>query len=254
MSKISAILALVVASLIFNPHPLRAQETGAGPSRLLFDSANQARAGRGLPALRWDGQLAAAARLHALRMARNQAISHRFPGEATLAVRSMESGAHFSEVAENVAVGATASLIQTMWMHSPHHRENILDPELNSLGVAVVEDNGYLFAVEDFSQSVVPLSPKQQEGRLTGELRARGIAVHNDPQAAAQACRGRFAGDVSFRRAFLLRYTTEDIGRMPNLLEQKIRTGLFSSAAVGACSPAVPVTFTQYRLAVLLYE
>jgi hypothetical protein len=36
-------------------------------------------------------------------------------------------------------------------MNSPPHRANILDPELDSLGVAVVERNGELFAVQDFA-------------------------------------------------------------------------------------------------------
>ena len=39
-------------------------------------------------------------------------------------------------------------------MNSPPHRANILDPEMDSLGVAVIERNGELFAVQDFALAV----------------------------------------------------------------------------------------------------
>jgi uncharacterized protein YkwD len=37
-------------------------------------------------------------------------------------------------------------------MNSPPHRANILDREMDSIGVGVVERNRQFFAVEDFSQ------------------------------------------------------------------------------------------------------
>ena len=37
-------------------------------------------------------------------------------------------------------------------MKSPPHRANILDKDMNSVGIGVVEQRGQLFAVEDFSQ------------------------------------------------------------------------------------------------------
>jgi uncharacterized protein YkwD len=38
-------------------------------------------------------------------------------------------------------------------MKSPPHRANILDKDMDSIGVGVVERGGQLFAVEDFSQA-----------------------------------------------------------------------------------------------------
>jgi uncharacterized protein YkwD len=37
-------------------------------------------------------------------------------------------------------------------MHSQSHRANILDMDMNSIGVGVVEQGHQLFAVEDFAQ------------------------------------------------------------------------------------------------------
>jgi uncharacterized protein YkwD len=38
-------------------------------------------------------------------------------------------------------------------MNSPAHRDNLLDRELDSIGIAVVERGGQLFAVQDFSRA-----------------------------------------------------------------------------------------------------
>jgi len=38
------------------------------------------------------------------------------------------------------------------FMNSPNHRANILDRDMDSVGIAVVERGGKLFAVEDFAQ------------------------------------------------------------------------------------------------------
>jgi len=38
-------------------------------------------------------------------------------------------------------------------MKSPPHRANILDRDMDSIGVGVVEQGGQFFAVEEFSQA-----------------------------------------------------------------------------------------------------
>jgi uncharacterized protein YkwD len=38
-------------------------------------------------------------------------------------------------------------------MKSPPHRANILDRDMDSIGIGVVEQAGQLFAVEDFTQA-----------------------------------------------------------------------------------------------------
>ena len=117
----------------------------------IFDFVNRERASRNLSPLQWNPALAAAARLHAQKMAQAGTLSHRFPGEADMGMRIRMAGVRFTSAAENVALGPMAAVINQEWMHSPAHRDNILDPELNSLGVAVVERQGRLFAVQDFA-------------------------------------------------------------------------------------------------------
>ena len=97
--------------------------------RTVADAANCERMMRGLPLLRWDDGLAAAAREHAALMARKKALSHQFGGERDLAGRVVAAGATFTALAENVVLGPTAGGLHSQWMKSPPHRRNLLDAE-----------------------------------------------------------------------------------------------------------------------------
>ena len=121
--------------------------------RELFASVNQARRAQGRTPLRWDESLATAARRHAEAMAEHGSAQHGFEGESSLSARVKQAGAHFSWLSENVIQGPSPEFIHTQFMKSPPHRANILDRDMDSIGVGVVEQGGQLFAVEDFSQA-----------------------------------------------------------------------------------------------------
>ena len=121
--------------------------------RELFASVNQARRAQGLAPLRWDESLATAARRHAEVMAEHGSAQHGFEGEPSLSARGKQAGVHFSWLSENVIQGPSPEFIHEQFMKSPPHRANILDRDMDSIGVGVVEQGGQLFAVEDFSQA-----------------------------------------------------------------------------------------------------
>jgi uncharacterized protein YkwD len=121
--------------------------------RDLFASVNQARRAQGLPPLRWDPSLAEAARRHAEVMAEHDSVLHGFAGEPSLSMRVKQAGAHFKWLSENVFQGPSTEFIHTGFMKSPPHRANILDRDMDSIGVGVVERDRQFFAVEDFSQA-----------------------------------------------------------------------------------------------------
>lgn len=143
----------------------KAQSKGSAAEQVLLASANRDRAAHGLPPLKWDATLARAARHHALRMAQQNGLSHQFPGEPDLPARAAAAGSRFSSLAENVAEGPTPAYIHAQWMKSPHHRANLLDADLDSVGIAVSRRNGLLFAVEDFSRAVPPDPPRRAQNR-----------------------------------------------------------------------------------------
>jgi uncharacterized protein YkwD len=86
-------------------------------------------------------------------MARRRAAQHEFEGEPSLSSRVKQAGAHFSWLSENVTQGPTPEFIHSQFMKSPPHRANVLDTDMDSIGVGVVEHGGKMFAVEDFSKA-----------------------------------------------------------------------------------------------------
>ena len=73
-------------------------------------------------------------------------------------------------------------------MQSPGDRANILDPRLNEIGVGLVRQGGYLWAVEDFSASVAVLGSSQIEGTISQLLSQRGIEPASGVAAARETC------------------------------------------------------------------
>ena len=254
MKTSSGFAAIVIAVLSLVPRLAFAQGNQDGPEQILFRSANRERTARGLAPLAWNAALAEAARQHALLLARQNALSHQFPGEAGLADRAARGGARFSTIAENVALGPSAESLHQQWMKSPPHRANLLDPQLNSAGIAVTKRNGTLFAVEDFSETAEELSLRQQEKLVEGQLLSRGLRVLDYTSEARRTCDldNGFAGN--HQPSFVVHYATPNLDTLPEMLEQRIRRGQYSSAAVGACPSARKNRFSGYRVAVMLYE
>ncbi len=236
---------------------------GSVAEQYLLAAANADRVSRGLQPLRRDPVLAQAALFHARIMAANADISHEFPGEPDLAARAATAGVHFSLVSENVAEAPDPSEIHDMWMHSEHHRENLLDPNVNVAGISVVERNGQFYAVEDFASTVEVLTLDQQESAVASLVEASGIAVENRLAANAAEASIRSARETCTMSTgyaagprkpwFVMRYTASTLTELPTTLKSRIGSGKYHQAVVGACSPAESSPFTAYNIAVLLY-
>ncbi len=220
----------------------------------LFQAANRERVSRGLAPLKWSDALAQAARQHALLLARQNTLSHQLPGEPALQARVARTGAHFSMIAENVAEGPSADEIHTQWMNSAAHRDNLLDPHLDSVGIAVADRNGTLFAVQDFSMDTGGLTLGEQEAMVNAQLRMRGLRLLNNLEDARKSCvlNNGYAG--SHEPDFVIHYATADLQTLPEILESRIQTGNYHSAVAGACLADGKLGFSSYRVAVLLYQ
>ena len=151
--RIGTRLAAVAMVGIMLCWPAYGQTPTLRMERELFASVNQARREQGLAPLRWDESLATAARRHAEVMAEHGSAQHGFEGEPSLSARVKQAGVRFSWLSENVIQGPSPEFIHAQFMKSPPHRANILDRDMDSLGVGVVEQGRQLFAVEDFSQA-----------------------------------------------------------------------------------------------------
>ncbi len=228
-----------------------------GDAEQIFALANQARAAAGAGPLRWDPALAEAALAHCRRMVMEGPIAHRYGGEADVSGRAAQAGAHFSLIEENVAIGPSPEGIHDEWMHSQGHRENLLNPQVDRVGIAVVAARGVLYAVADYSRAVANLSPAEVEARVAALIRPSGISIVSDPRTARAAC----ATDTGAPRTpngalprFVMRWQSGDMTRLPQQLIKQLEAGGYRAAAVGSCQAQdVEGSFTAYRVAVLLY-
>jgi hypothetical protein len=224
----------------------------------LMALANQARAAAGAQPLRWDPPLAQAALKHTERMVAEGPIAHRYPGELELKERAGLAGAHFDLIEENIAIGPTPAAIHDAWMHSEGHRDNMLNPEVNRVGIAVVASRGVLYATADFSRAVQKLSDTQVEARVAALIAPRGVKILADHAIAREACEADRglprSATGSAEPSFVMRWQDSDLSRIPNKLIGELASGRYREAEVGSCSPEGDNgTFTAYRVAVLLY-
>lgn len=218
----------------------------------LFAAANADRAAHSLSPLRLHSGLLRSARLHASEMARHRNISHHFAGEPELAERTGDAGVRFSLVSENVAEASNSALIHELLMRSAGHRANLLDPEVDSVGIAVIQRDGQLYAVEDFARTVYFLTFAEQERIVRQLLSGRGLAFSPDPADARTTC-AMPSGYAGLRPPwYVMRYTSADIQELPEELLGRLAAKRYHLAAVGACAlSGNPVAL--HTIAVLFY-
>jgi len=222
----------------------------------LFAMANESRAEAGAGRLVWDPALAQAAMQHCLRMTEEGPLSHQYRGEADLATRAKTAGARFGLIEENIAFGSRAAGIHEGWLESPGHRANLLNPEVNRIGVAVIASQGVIFAVEDFSRGVPVLTAVQAEGIVAGLVRAERVPVSQDARDARAACTmdSGVPASADPRPRFIFRWQGAELASLPPELVRMLASREYRRAAVGNCPAAGGQgQFTTYRMAVLLY-
>lgn len=111
---------------------------------------NRRRESRGLAALAYNANVAAAARNYSRAMAEGDFFSHTGPGEDSFADHYRDDGVDCSSLGENILYRTrtgespedVAANVVDQWMGSAGHRENILgDWQSEGLGVAVTDDD-----------------------------------------------------------------------------------------------------------------
>jgi len=133
------------------PGEERAQTT-IDPRAALFQMVNAARATERLAALEPDDRLAALAQSHAEAMRRARKTAHD-AGDGDLNFRLEQLGLELT-AGENVAHAASAALAQRALWASPSHRENLLFPSFNRLGIGVAPDpDGTLWVCQVFANA-----------------------------------------------------------------------------------------------------
>ena len=134
ISVLAAFLALAACGTLPQPGPGAGVSTAAAPALAKIRSEN------GLLALVPDSRLEQAALQQATYMARSGELTHTTGWRKDFASRMRKADIHgFRE--ENIAYGRfDLAKVLDVWMHSPPHRRNVLNPKVTRYGLAYVDD------------------------------------------------------------------------------------------------------------------
>lgn len=115
---------------------------------------NQIRVAHGLHKLRLSGTLARAAYSHSADMSGHNFFSHASVNGTPWSLRLRRFVHGRRKVGETIAWvsgGDVAQRVVSAWMHSPPHRETLLDPAFTRIGIARSSANGRTFVTADLS-------------------------------------------------------------------------------------------------------
>jgi uncharacterized protein YkwD len=125
-----------------------AGSSGSGYTGDSVSAANQDRAAAGLAPLAWDHQLELMAGSWASHLAQTGALEHNDLG----AVMRLPYMSQWWTLGENLLAGPAMSAegAEGLWMNSPGHRANILNPNFRYIGAAAVQDSsgGWWYVAE----------------------------------------------------------------------------------------------------------
>ncbi|WP_019119478.1 CAP domain-containing protein [Brevibacillus massiliensis] len=108
----------------------------------VFSLVNQERAKAGLQPLKLDEQLSSVAKKKAVDMANNHYFDQISPTLGSPADMISQSGIQYMTMGENIAMGQRSPQeVMQQWMDSQGHRENIMNPSFDTIGIAYY--NGY---------------------------------------------------------------------------------------------------------------
>jgi uncharacterized protein YkwD len=118
-----------------------------------LDLVNRSRRRGGCGPLTVDRRLIQAANRHASDMARRGYFAHESPNGERAGERVEDQGYEWSRYGENIARGQdSVAQVINGWMHSPEHRENIMDCELTQVGLGLAFANDRTaYWVQDFA-------------------------------------------------------------------------------------------------------
>lgn len=104
----------------------------------LLELTNRSR--QPLPPLRLDPRLSRAARDHSQSMARHQYFKHRGKDGSHFQSRMLRHGYPRSHSAENIAMAPDAQTVHRLWINSPAHQRNMMNPRYRFVGIARSRD------------------------------------------------------------------------------------------------------------------
>jgi len=133
------------------PHVATASLAEARARRLTL--INEARAKNDLLPVVLDKNVNRMAQGYAEEMRKTGVVAHVSPTSGDCAARASSAKIPFLRITENVAVNRTLEDVHQSFLESPAHRVNVLDPDVDVVGIGVAEGGeNQVFAVENFAR------------------------------------------------------------------------------------------------------
>lgn len=128
-------------------------DPGGSVQQQALDLVNEHRRRGGCGSLTVDRRLIVAANRHAADMARRGYFAHEDTHGDRAGERVEDAGYQWSRFGENIARGQDSVFeVVDGWMHSPEHRENIMDCRLHQVGLGLAfADDRTPYWVQDFA-------------------------------------------------------------------------------------------------------
>ncbi len=254
------------------PHSGSATESSSGEDSAaeneLLAAANRSRQLTGVPLLRVDESLRAAALAHAQRMVHSAQLEHQFPDEPQLLERiARVSPLKVDRAGENIAYADCAPRANEALMESPHHRENLLDGGFNVAGFAAIWRQGRIYVVQDFAHEVPTYSARQTTelvGKSVNEIRQQAgltqLVRLAPPDLDQAACRLAESSSnarlipAAYENRKMVTYTQSRPEILPPVALRLLRDADVTRFAVGSCyARDASHPAGTYWIAILLY-
>jgi uncharacterized protein YkwD len=127
---------------------------------------NYDRAEAGLAPIHEDPSLTMLARSHSKDMYTNNFFAHVSPNTGSLSDRFKRAKIPASKWSENIALNSSLLDAQRSLMESPGHRQNILDKDVNRVGVGIVFGRDGMYITQNFAKIIGKKSISQAKNEI----------------------------------------------------------------------------------------
>ena len=171
ISKLSVIVGKNEKNLHCNPKINNKNE--------LLKDINRIRRNNGLNKVKELSKLSQASYQHSKDMAENNFFSHLSSKKENPSQRLKNSGIRFEKILENISQASKLCLAHNDILESPGHLNNLLDREINKIGLGIYQKNGLIYLTEDFILFNKILSLKESKLVFLKELANKNINNNN---------------------------------------------------------------------------
>lgn len=229
---------------------------------------NQERAKEGVPRVEFNEDLSRAARKHTELMVQNDSLVHQFPGEESLPLRLSDEHVRCDRDGENVALDSNVAGAHAMLMLSPPHRANILSPQFDAVGIAVVSSGDLIYVTEDFAHVLPNYTEFEADAAaqqaISDFARAQGLPV---PARKARSQLTQMACDMAREDKLesakartmpgvssAVLWNAADLTKLPASLKKLLAQPLDSGYGLGVCfAPSVSHPGGIYWVVMVIY-